>query len=64
MQRIYRKEYYPLTGVLLFVGMTCSKEEKVRVNCKRALKIVGGVIGVFFLIQVIALAAAFIELNF
>jgi|GEM_PF-3652476 len=55
---------FTVIGVLLFVGMSCSKEEKVRVSCKRALKIVGGVIGVFFLIQVIALVAAFIELNF
>ena len=61
---VYFTPIVTLIGVLLFLGMTCSKDEKVRGICKVALKIAGGVMGVFFLIQVIALVAAFIELNF
>ena len=61
---VYVTPIVTLTGALLFVGMTCSKDEKQRAFFRLAVKIVGGIMGIGFVIMVIGFVSAFIRLIF
>lgn len=52
-----------LIGTVLVLGTLFAKDEKQRDKTKLAAKIVGIIMGIFFLIMVIAFIDVFIQLN-
>lgn len=64
MKLAYIAPLLTLIGTALVAGLIFTKDEKLRAGFKLAVKIVGALMGIMFLIMVIGFVSAFIRLNF